>query len=99
MICLYETTVDDSIRAFMQIANYRSWLRVGSTGKGLDFASLKLKAAARCGDPKLLVDAMKSYPISILGIVLWRGLSCLDLPTESLICHHVRIATHIDPTK
>ena len=31
-------------------------------GKGLDFASLKLKAAARCEDPKILVDAIKSYP-------------------------------------
>jgi hypothetical protein len=46
----------------MQIANYRLWLRGGSTGKGLDYASLKLKAVARCGDPKLLADAMKSYP-------------------------------------
>jgi hypothetical protein len=62
MTCLYEATVDDLIRAFMQIANYRSWLRGGFTGKGPDFASLKLKVAARCGDPKLLADAMKSYP-------------------------------------
>jgi hypothetical protein len=61
MTCLYEATVDDLICAFMQIANYRSWLRGGSTGKGLDYVSLKLKAAARYGDPKLLADAMKSY--------------------------------------
>jgi hypothetical protein len=61
MTCLYQATVDDLICAFMQIANYRSWLRGGSTGKGLDSASLKLKAVARCGDPKLLADAMKSY--------------------------------------
>jgi hypothetical protein len=62
MICLYETTMDDMIRTFMQFANYRTWLKGGSDGKGLDSASLKLKAAARCGDPKMLVDAMKSYP-------------------------------------
>ena len=62
MTCLYEATVDDMIRAFMQIANYRAWLKGGSHGKGPDSASLKLKAAARCGDPKILVDAMKSYP-------------------------------------
>ncbi len=62
MTCMYEATVDDLIRAFMQIANYRSWLRGSSTGKGPDSASLKLKAAARCGDPKLLADVMKSYP-------------------------------------
>ena len=62
MTCLYEATVDDMIRAFMQIANYRTWLKGGSDGKGPDSASLKLKAAARCGDPKMLADAMKSYP-------------------------------------
>jgi len=60
MTCLYEATMNDLICAFMQIANYRSSLRGGSTGKGLDSASLKLKAPARCGDPKLLADAMKS---------------------------------------
>jgi hypothetical protein len=37
-------------------------LRGDSTGKGPDFASLKLKVAARCRDPKLLVDTMKSSP-------------------------------------
>ena len=61
MTCLYETTVDDLIRAFMQIANYKSWLKGGFTGKGLDFASLKLKVDARIRDPKLLANAMKSY--------------------------------------
>ena len=61
MTCLYEATVDDMICAFMQIANYQAWLKGGLDGKGLDFASLKLKIAARCGDPKILVDAMKSY--------------------------------------
>jgi hypothetical protein len=39
--------VDDLISAFMQIANYKSWLKGGSTRKGHDFATLKLKAAAR----------------------------------------------------
>jgi hypothetical protein len=43
MTCMYEVTVDDLICAFMQIANYKLWLRGGSTGKGHDFASLKLK--------------------------------------------------------
>jgi hypothetical protein len=55
-------TVDNLIHAFMQIANYRSWLRGGSTGKGPDSVSLKSKAVARWADPKLLADAMKSYP-------------------------------------
>jgi hypothetical protein len=61
MTFLYEATVH-LIRAFMQISNYRSWLKGGSTDKKPDFASLKLKADARCGNPKLLADAMKSYP-------------------------------------
>ena len=62
MTCMYEATVDDMIRAFMQIANYRAWLKGGSHDKGHDLASAKLKAAAKCGDPKHLVDAMKSFP-------------------------------------
>ena len=50
------------IHAFMQIANYRTWLKGRSDGKGPDLASLKLKTTARCGDPKMLADAMKAYP-------------------------------------
>ena len=61
MICMYEATVDDLIRAFIQIANYKSWLRRGSTSKGPDFASLKMKVDARCGYSKLLANVMKSY--------------------------------------
>ena len=59
---LYEAIVDYLIRAFMQVANYRPWLKVGSTGKGFDSASLKLKVIVMCVDPKLLADVMKSYP-------------------------------------
>ena len=62
MTCLYETTVDNMIYTFIQMANYRAWLKGGSHGKGLDSASLKLKAAAKFGDPKFLADAMKSFP-------------------------------------
>ena len=62
MTCLYEATVDDLICAFIQIENYRLWLRGGSTSKMPYSASLKLKATARCGDPKSLANAMKSYP-------------------------------------
>ena len=62
MTCLYETTVNDMIRAFMQITNYPAWLKGELHGKGPDSASLKLKATARCGDPNMLANAMKSYP-------------------------------------
>ena len=62
MTCLYEATMDNMIRTFMQIANYRAWLKGELDGKSPDFASLKLKAVARRGDSKMLADAMKSYP-------------------------------------
>jgi hypothetical protein len=53
--------VGDLICAFMQIGNYKLWLIGGSTRKGTNFMSLKLKVGAKCGDSKLLADAMKSY--------------------------------------
>ena len=62
MTFLYEATVDNMIRAFMQIANYSAWLIGGSNGKGFDSVSLKLKTATMCEDPKMLIDTMKSYP-------------------------------------
>ena len=58
MTFLYEAIVDDMICVFMQIGNYQAWLKGGLDGKDPDSASLKLKAAARYGDPKILVDAM-----------------------------------------
>jgi hypothetical protein len=33
----------------------------GSNGKGLDLGSLKFEAVAKCGDPKMLDDIMKSF--------------------------------------
>ena len=75
MIYLYEATLDDMIRAFTQIVNYQIWLKMGHDGKYHDLASLKLKVASRCGDPKILADAMKSYPgqkTSTLEIEHWK---------------------------
>lgn len=43
MICLYKAPMDDMIRAFMHIANYRLSLKGGSTSKSPHFAPLKLK--------------------------------------------------------
>lgn len=57
----YETTMDDLVCTFMQITNCRLWLRGGFNNKGLDSVSMKLKVVAKCGDPKILVDAIKSY--------------------------------------
>ena len=43
-----------------------------STSKGHDSTSLKLKAIAKCGDPRPMVEAMKSY----LGIEGLRTKDC-----------------------
>lgn len=56
----------------MHIANYRLWLKGGSIGKGPNSTSLKLKVVARFGDPKLMVDAMKSY----LGVKVLNTWDC-----------------------
>ena len=64
MTCLYEVTMDNLIFVFLQIANYISWLRYGSTCKGHGFVFLKLKAATMCEDLKLLADFMKSYHVA-----------------------------------
>jgi hypothetical protein len=57
--------VDDFIRAFMQMANYKFWLKDGPTGKGPYHYSLKLKATTKCGDPEVLAAAMKVFPRAI----------------------------------
>lgn len=55
---LYIATMDDLIRAFMQIVNYRAWLKGGSTRKDTNSTSIKLKVVANSGDPKPLAKAM-----------------------------------------
>lgn len=42
--------------------NYQASLKGGSNGKGLDPMSLKLRTTPVCGDPNVLIDAIKSYP-------------------------------------
>ena len=37
-------------------------MKGNSNGRSHDLASLQLKAIGMCGDPKMLVDAMKSHP-------------------------------------
>ena len=55
MTCLYNATMDDIVWAFVQVTNYWPWL------KGTDQTSLKIKVVAHIGDPKLHVEAMRSY--------------------------------------
>ena len=80
-----------------------SWLEGGSTSKGHDLISLKLKAIAKCGDLMPIIVTMKSY-LGAKGhntsrIVPWRVQCCSITPTKNSICHPVPNATHIDPTK
>ena len=79
MECIYEATMDDMVRAFMQITNSREWLKGGQRGKGSDQAALKLRAAANSGDPKLIAAAMKSFP------------GAKDLPNHPIILEGVEI--------
>lgn len=62
MTSLYEGTVDDLNLTFMQIANYRSWLKGRSNSKGHDSSSLKLKAIAKCEHERPMAEATKFYP-------------------------------------
>jgi hypothetical protein len=88
MTYLYEVTVDEMICVFMQITTYQALLKRDFDGKGLDSTFLKLKTVARCGNQKLLANAMKSYigqNMSTPEIVHWRGLSLLVL--QSVDCN------------
>ena len=79
----------------MHTINYRLWLKGDNSGKGPNFVSLKLKVVARCGDPKLLANAMKSYS----GVENLNTRDSLTPPNTSLICDQVPIVTHIELTK
>lgn len=76
---------------------------VPRTGKSPNFASLKLMPIAKCGDSKLLVEAMKSYPkvedVNTSGICAWKGRNHLELLNKNLDHHQVLIETPIDLTE
>ena len=76
----------------MHIANYRFWLKGHYSGKGQNFASLKLKVV-RCGDLELLVDAMKIHP----GVNNLSTKDFLSPPSTILFCDQVPIANNCDP--
>lgn len=58
-----------------KFTNYRSWLKGVSTSKGHDSTSLKPKAIAKCGYPRSMAKAIKSY----LGV---EGLNTKDCALE-----------------
>ena len=106
MTCLYEATLDNMIRFFMQIANYRTWLVKRSDGKKKkhDSMSSKLTAVGMCRDPKMLADAMKCYQgVEDVNIInntfICKGFELFGSIKANSTYHRVLIVILIDPTK
>ena len=59
---LFDATCDDSIRAWMQMTNYRAYLKGYASGSGPSKGKLRLRAARRSGDPKKIAEALNSLP-------------------------------------
>jgi hypothetical protein len=59
---LFDATCDDSIRAWMQMTNYRAYLRGHACGSGPSKGELKLRAATRSRDPKKIAEALNTLP-------------------------------------
>ena len=59
---LFDTTCDDSIRAWMQMTNYRAYLKGYASGSGLSKGELRLRAARRSGDPKKIAEVLNTLP-------------------------------------
>ena len=59
---LYDATYDDSIRAWMQMTNYRAYLKGYASGSRPSKGELRLRAARRSGDPKKIAEALNTLP-------------------------------------
>ena len=59
---LFDATCDDSIRAWMQMTNYRAYLKGYASGSGPSKGELRLRAARRSGDPKKIAEALNTLP-------------------------------------
>ena len=59
---LFDATCDDSIRAWMQMTNYRAYLRGHASGSGPSKGELKLRAARCSRCPKKIAEALNSLP-------------------------------------
>ena len=59
---LFDATCDDSIRAWMQMTNYRAYLNGYASGSSPSKGELRLRAARRSGDPKKIVEALNTLP-------------------------------------
>ena len=59
---LFDATCDDSIRAWMQMTNYRAYLKRYASGSGPSKGRLRLRAARRSGDPKKIAEVLNTLP-------------------------------------
>ena len=59
---MFDATCDDSIRAWMQMTNYRAYLKGYASGSGPSKGELRLHAARRSGDPKKIAKALNTLP-------------------------------------
>ena len=57
---LFDATYDDSIRAWMQMTNYRAYLRGQASCLGPSKGELKLRAVRRNRDPKKMAEALNT---------------------------------------
>jgi len=57
---LFDAICDDNIRAWMQMTNYRVFLKGHTYGSGLSKEELKLRVARRSGDPKKIAEALNT---------------------------------------
>ena len=59
---LFDATCDDSIRAWMQMTNYRAYLKGYTSESGPSKGELRLRATRRSGDPKKIAEALNTLP-------------------------------------
>ena len=59
---LFDATCDDSIRAWMQMTNYRAYLKGYASGSGPLKGELRLRTTRRSGDPKKIAQALNTLP-------------------------------------
>ena len=59
---LFDATCDDSIRAWIQMTNYRVYVKGYASGSGPLKGELRLRATRRNGDPKKNAEALNTLP-------------------------------------
>ena len=57
---MFDATCDDSIRAWMQMTNYRAYLKGHASESGPSKEELRLRAARRSRDPKKIAKALNT---------------------------------------